>query len=528
MKTMTKRIASMALAVMMALVMLASALPTKAYAAGETGTLTITSKNAEFNGKQVTAWQMFSATATVDGSNASYTLNKEWVPFFKSLDGMAGVPDEQLSQKAVEYVTTLLPKDSEAVTAFAKKASDWAKKQQPQLTGTKTATASQSGDRYVATFAGLDYGYYVVSPAAGSTDVTEPIRGTDAILANVVKTAQTVELKSVYPTVDKKVETNKDHVSAEIGNKLTFTLESTVPDVTEYKKYRFAFKDELSKGLTFGKFESVQIGGQDVGPNSYVAESGQPSSEGKTELSVKFGAIDGNDRDAKQLFTDKAGQKIVVIYTAFINADAIVGQAIPNKATVEYSTNPDGTGNGTSVPDVTNQYTFGFKLKKTDGQNPLAGAQFELRHGPDGTAINLVQVRDGVYRLVLDGDNSKVTTVTTGDTGVIEFHGLAAGDYYLVETQAPNGFNKLAGPVKITIADTTTDGANPSWTVKVDDAGEAIKGAVNKTPEVTVINSKGTLLPETGGMGTIAFTVIGAAVVVGGVAWAVRRKNAQH
>lgn len=526
MKTMTKRIAGMALAVMMALVMVAGALPAKAYAAGETGTLTITSKNAEFNGKQVTAWQMFSATATADGSNASYTLNKEWVPFFKSLKDMDTVPDEQLSQKAVEYVTTLAPKDSDAVTAFAKKASDWAKGQ--QLAGAKTATASLSDSSYVAEFTGLAFGYYVVSPQAGSTDVTAPIRGTDAILANVVKDTQNVNLKSEYPTVDKKVETDKDHVSGEIGKKLTFTLKSIVPDVSEYAKYRFAFKDELSKGLTFGEFESVKINNQDVSRNDYVAESVQPNLEGKTALSVKFGTENGGDRDAKALFTDKAGQEIVVTYTAFVNADAIVGQAIPNKATVEYSTNPDGTGNGTSVPDVTNQYTFGFKLKKTDGRNPLAGAQFELRHDPDGAAINLVRVRDGVYRLALDGDNSKVTTVTTGDTGVIEFHGLAAGDYYLVETQAPNGFNKLAGPVKITIADTTTDGGNPSWTVKVDDAGEAIEGAVNKTPEVTVINSKGTLLPETGGMGTIAFTVVGAAVVVGGVAWAVRRKNVQR
>ena len=523
MKTMTKRIASMALAVMMALAMVAGALPTEAYAAGETGTLTITSKNAEFNGKQVTAWQMFSATATADGSNASYTLNKEWMPFFKSLDSMAGVPDEQLSQKAVEYVTALAPKDSEAVTAFAKKASDWAKGQ--QLADAKIATASLSGSSYVAEFTGLAFGYYVVSPQAGSTDVTAPIRKTDAILVNVVKATQNVDLKSEYPTVDKKVETDKDHVSGEIGKKLTFTLKSIVPDVSEYTKYRFAFKDELSKGLTFGEFVSVKIGDQDVSKDDYVTESGQPNSEGKTALSVKFGTEDGGDRNAKTLFSDKAGQQIVVTYTAFINADAIVGQAIPNKATVEYSTNPDGTGNGTSVPDMTNQYVFGFKLKKTDGKNLLAGAQFELRHEAEGAAINLVQVEEGVYRLALEGDNGKVATVTTGDTGIIEFRGLAAGDYYLVETQAPSGFNKLDKPVKITIADTTADGANPSWTVKVD-AGEVFTGAAGKIPEVTVVNNKGALLPETGGMGTIAFTVIGAAVVVGGVAWAVRRKNA--
>ena len=520
MQSTARKVTAIFVAAMMVFAMAFIATPAKAFAAPATGELTISSADAAFNGKEVKAWQMFSATATADGGNASYTLNQEWAPFFKSLDGLDSVPDEQLSQKAVEYVTTLAPKDSEAVTAFAKKASDWAKNQ--QLTGVKTATASLSGDRYVATFSGLDYGYYVVSPAAGSTDVTAPIRGTDAMLVNVVKATQNVDLKSVYPTVDKKVETDKDHVSAEIGKKLTFTLKSTVPDVTEY---RFAFKDELSKGLTFGEFVSVQINKQDVNTADYAAEAGQPNPEGKTALSVKFGTVDGDNRDAKALFTGKAGQEIVVTYTAFINADAVVGQAIPNKATVDYSTNPDGSGNGTSVPSVTNQYDFGFKMKKTDGANPLAGAQFELRHEAAGAAIELVQVQDGVYRLALADDKTKVTTVTTGDTGIIEFRGLAAGDYYLVETQAPGGFNKLDKPVKITITDTTTNGATPSWTVKANDAVDAIAGGAGNIPEITVVNNKGALLPETGGMGTILFTVVGALAIIGGVVWAVRRKR---
>ena len=128
MKTMTKRIASMALAVMMAVVMLASALPTKAFAA-TTGNLTITNQSAEFEGKQVKAWQMFSATVTADGKNASYTLNAEWELFFttKIGDNMAGLSGEKLSQAAIEYVNALGTDEGTNVIAFAKKASDWAK-----------------------------------------------------------------------------------------------------------------------------------------------------------------------------------------------------------------------------------------------------------------------------------------------------------------------------------------------------------------------------------------------------------------
>lgn len=130
MKTMTKRIASMTLAIMMAVVMLASAVPTKAFAADPTGTLTITNKSAEFNGKTVTAWKMFDATVGAKDA-VGYQLTKEWEPFFntKNLTDFSGdsLSGAELSQAAYEYVYALGKKDSEKVIAFAKKAAAWAK-----------------------------------------------------------------------------------------------------------------------------------------------------------------------------------------------------------------------------------------------------------------------------------------------------------------------------------------------------------------------------------------------------------------
>lgn len=122
MKTMTKRIASMALATIMAVVLLASALPTKAFAA-TTGVLTITSQSAEFENKAVSVWKMFDATVGANDA-VGYQLVKEWEPFFKSanLDGFQGdnLRGAELSQKAYEYVGRLGVKDSEQVVAFAK------------------------------------------------------------------------------------------------------------------------------------------------------------------------------------------------------------------------------------------------------------------------------------------------------------------------------------------------------------------------------------------------------------------------
>ena len=155
---------------------------------------------------------------------------------------------------------------------------------------------------------------------------------------------------------------------------LTFKLMTAdVPDVSEYNMYQFTFKDTLSKGLTFGQFTKVTIDDQKLSADTdYKAEAGTPDPVSKaTSISVKFGTRSGAIYNAKNLFTGKAGKKIVVEYAAYINADAIVGDPILNSATVDYSTSPDGTQTGTSNPDVTHQYTFGFRLKKTDDKGAL-------------------------------------------------------------------------------------------------------------------------------------------------------------
>lgn len=523
MKTMTKRIASVALAVMMALTVLVSALPAKAFAVGGNATLTVKSTDAAFSGKEVKIWKMFDMTVAGVGDQKSYgyTINNDWKQFFIDKSTEFGLSltvsstDEEISEAAYNYINKLNKQDEQKVAEFAKVARDWAVEKPLKDDGTANASDSTP---YTATFNNLDYGYYVVSPQAGSTDAN---RKTDAMLKPVTEATNNITLKSKYPTVDKTVSNDLDKVNAEIGKKLTFKLTAVVPDVSEYDKYQFTFRDTLSKGLTFGEFTKVAIGGSDLSVDTdYNAEAGVPDQETKaTSISVKFGAQSGDIYDAKSLFADKAGQQIVVEYTAYINADAIVGQAIPNSATVDYSTNPDGTQTGTSNPDVTHQYTFGFQLKKTDDKDtPLAGAVFQLRHEKTGDAIELVQVEEGVYRLKLNSDNSSVTEVTTGDDGIIKFQGLAVGTYYLVETKAPEGYNKLAKPIEITIADTTVGGATPSWTV-VMNKGQGVAGSEGNLPEIKVQNNKGALLPETGGMGTVIFTVAGIAIIAGGIAW---------
>lgn len=504
MKTMTKRIASMALAVMMAVVMLASALPTKAFAA-TTGNLTITNQSAEFEGKQVKAWQMFSATVTADGKNASYTLNAEWELFFttKIGDNMAGLSGEKLSQAAIEYVNALGTDEGTNVIAFAKKASDWAKEQ--GIGATSTVTAAASGNAYVAKFTNLAFGYYVISPQGGST----ADRGTDAILANVVTADKNVNLKSEYPTISKTVD-GENHADAQVGDVLNFELKSKVPNMTEYTTYVFNFVDILSKGLTLDQSTiKVTIGASELQKDDDYTVSVTGGNGAATELKIIMA-------DFKTKHGDKAGQDIKVTYSASINEHAVAGQDdAGNSAKLEYSNDPINGGTGESVPDVTHGYTFDFDIAKTDGEDgsALAGAVFQLQKKLGGTPVKLIVESAGdksnpaVVRPVKAGEEG-VATIATPESGKITFKGLDAAGYQLVETEAPDGYNKLKDPVDVTIAAKyDQDGVLQSWTVN----GGGNDVAVN------IQNNKGALLPETGGIGTILFTLVGAAAIGYGI-----------
>lgn len=520
MKTMTKRIASVALAAIMALTVLVSALPAKAFAAAPTGTLTITSSNKEFKDKTVTAWQMFSATATADGGNASYTLNTEWEAFFagNSLDDFTAKDksDAELSNAAVDYVTKLGQKNDPKVVAFAKKAADWAKKQSLRKT---EVSAKASGSQFVATFSGLAYGYYVVSPEGGSTDVNNK-RGTDAILANVVKGTQDVLLKSEYPTVEKTLEDGQNHADAQIGDSLNFVLKSKVPDMAEYKNgYTFNFIDTLSKGLTLDS-ESIKvfIGVVELTKGEDYSVATEPVDTNKTKLTISM--LDFSNRHQAD-----AGEEIKVTYTATINELAEVGKDdAGNSVKLEYSNDPNTDSKGESLPDETHGYTFGFDLRKTDADSGavLADAEFQLQKKPAGTPVKLIVenagndsdpavVRPATQEEIAAVDSKAVDTVTTPKSGKITFKGLDADGYQLVEIKAPDGYNKLNAPIDATIAAQYDQaGVLESWTVG---------GKTGPSVTIDVQNNKGALLPDTGGMGTVIFTVAGIAIIAGGIAW---------
>lgn len=509
--------------------------------AADGATLTVSTADAKFVGKTVNAYKMFSATVGGEGANkaVSYTLTDTWKPFFmdSTASGLNGATDANVNDKANEYVSELA---GDNLVAFATKASNWAQTQAKNITADKTATVSAgaTNGNYTATFTGLDYGYYVVAVPGATLANTS---GQYATLVSVDSTNVNANIKGSLPTVDKKVQVNgngADTVDAKIGDTLTFTLTSTIPDMSAYDTYTFNFKDTLSKGLTYGDITSVTVEGVDaplVKDTDYTVTT-TPAAAGNTLLTVGM-------TDFKNKQQTNAGKKITVTYTATLNENAVVGGAgNVNSATIQYSNDPSSTGTGESEPDKVRVFTYGFTVDKYTGDNyndaatRLAGAEFTLTAKGDTSAIKFVQVNagsateDAVYRVAKAGETAgTTTTITTPANGKVVFQGLKNGEYTLTETKAPAGYNKLASAigVKVNGSNDGTDTTNATVNITYNnDNNDTTYDQTASNGVIPVQNKSGAILPGTGGMGTIAFTVIGVLVIALGVAWTLKRKNA--
>lgn len=534
-----KRAAALVLAVMLSL-----CLSLTAFAATETsGTLTVTGKG--LTGKTVTAIRMFTANVN-DGEEGklngfdSYSLEDAWLGFFKDASRIEAVKtagkitdanpsDQDMKDAAVAYVKSL---NDTQLASLAHDAQKWVRDAQNKdsftdLTTTSAAAIADTTDstKGVATITNLTSGYYLVFPEMGSTgnaisENNATARGTDAMLVNIPNnkgnTAATI--KSTYPTVDKKVQTTTDGEfktdgNAQIGDKVTYQLTATVPDMTDYDKYTFKFVDTLTKGLSYvDKSVNVKVGDTAI-TDGYTATY---SAESKT-LTVAFDNLKTTNKGENA--TVAAGDVITVTYNAYITADAAVTDPATNTVHLEYSTNPDGSGKGESTPSESKVYTYPIEIfkfyKEGETEKGLANATFKLSISEDSTAAGIELVKDTTaensYHVKGEGETSTTTEVTTPDGGKITIRGLKAGTYYLHEITAPTGFNKLTHPVKIEI--TADENDQSKATYKIDNVANT--GA--NSHQVKVENMKGTMLPETGSFGTIGLTILGVAVVLLGV-----------
>lgn len=522
-----KKLVSRFMAVLMAMTMILSMSMTAFAAEASKGTLTV---NNTVAGKTLDLYQIF--TATKNGDNVAYTLNSAYEGFFKNntrIPGSESLTGEALSEKAYEYVKTQVGTDGKSGPGFAKEILGWILENATTVATTHTTATTTAGSTVIS---GLEYGYYVVYPL-GATDTSAAPGEQDytSVASLVSVTGDTsINMKSNYPTVVKKVnDKNADDVN--IGDTVTYTLTSKVPDMTGYTSYVFNFKDTLAKGLTFGSITSVKIGDVTINAdtdgtkaeNTYTLTT-KNNEDGTTEIKIemnKFLASNAN----------KAGQEIKVTYTATLNKDAVTGfDPNTNKATVEYSNKPGTDEKGESEPSKVDVHTFDFTIfkyyLKDETKTGLANAEFELyKANAAGDAadtnakINIVKVEDGVYRQATPEEAAtegfKSDVIVSGNNGKVLVKGLDAGTYYLRETKAPEGYNKLLSDIKVEIKanyDETT-GKLTSYSVDYTYNGTKTTGTAittkDNSPEVAVENKTGAQLPSTGSKGALMVTLAG-------------------
>ena len=562
-----KKLVARFMAVLMVMTMILSMSMTAFAAEDPKGTLTV---NNTVAGKTLDLYQIF--TATKSGDNVAYTLNSAYEGFFQSkITDASALTGEALSEKAYDYVKTQVGTNGDAETAktFAKDVLGWILDSKNNITATKTVNTTATS----TVVSDLAYGYYLVYPKGATDTSTAPGNQTytsAASLVSITADTATINMKSNYPTVDKKIipaqsgsgitvgaivdaswdgshqmelddENNPEDTIAPhsesdekkagdfgIGDTVTYQLTSKVPDMTGYNSYTFKFSDTLSKGLDLKEVLSVKVGNTTLtakksGTNTYALAYDQA----KRTLTVTL-------NDFYNSYKNHTGETITVVYTAILNKDAVIGMnPNTNKAVVEYSNDPTTGGTGTSEPSIVDVHTFDFTIYKyylkdqnnKEDKTALANAEFELyKANTTGDAadtnakINIVDEGNGVYRQAT-ADEAKATGFTSAKIvsdadGKVLVKGLDAGSYYLRETKAPDGYNKLLGDIKVEIKadyDTTT-GKLTKYTVTYTYNGNSTTVTNNDqstSPEVAVENKTGAQLPSTGSKGALMVTLAG-------------------
>ena len=292
--------------------------------------------------------------------------------------------------------------------------------------------------------------------------------------------------------------------------------------MTGYDSYVFNFKDTLSAGLTFKEITSVTVGettitkvdaGQEANDTYTLTQDGQNI----TITMNNFLASNAN----------KAGQEIKVTYTATLNKNAVTGfDANKNSATIEYSNKPGTTDKGESEPSIVDVHTFNFTIfkyyLKGETQTGLANAEFELYKANGevaGEKVNIKKVTDGEYRVATPeeatAEGFKSDVIVSGNNGKVLVKGLEAGTYYLKETKAPEGYNKLLSDIKVEIKANYDPKTGKLTSYSVDytyngttTTGTEIKDTIT-SPEVAVENKTGAQLPSTGARTALLLTLAG-------------------
>ena len=514
MKRMKKIMALMLAAIMMmAMSVTAFAAEGATPAAAGANTLTVNVKSGAgvptqtLKDQTIYLYKLFDVTesGTTGSKNYAYTVNTAtgYKEVLVAALNNSAITESSTDEAIADAVRNIGNNDSTEVQNFANAFTTQALTKNPKLDA--TANSGKLGDVTFYEFTGLDSGYYLVYVTGG--------KEIQSSLVTVDADTTTVNLKSETPSINKTA----DKTTVNIGDVVTYTVKGSIPDTTGYAEYAYKIHDELTKGLDFvnnatgtactDNKVAVKVAFTNATDAGKAPTEATLDAENNRKMSLDLSAWIRANQENK-------GKEFTVIYYAKVNKDAEVTNN--NKASLEYGNNPNDTTTTTPSEAKTNTYPLDINKIKKGSEEKLAGAKFRLysseadaKANDESKAIKVSPVVAGVAgSYVVDPTSSTTEFESVKDiTGAgynLRVNGLAEGTYYLVETQAPEGFNKLTDPIKVTI----TKDSDTNWNVKKNDIAEDDK-------IIDVENSTGSLLPSTGGRGAIVFAVIAALLVFG-------------
>ncbi len=474
----SRKILSLVLALVMVMGLAATAFAEEGGETTANGSITI--KNA-LNGETYHAYQiLYLESYDPVKETYAYKANSAWVDWLKE------EPQKKyVSINAQGYVTWV---EGANVADFAKAA----KGQLSDKTADGSVTPTANGP---ATISNLKLGYYLVDSTVGS-------------LCELNTTKPDVEItdKNPTPNIEKKVQEDSDKNwgdvnDADIGQDVNF--KSTVS--AKHGARNYVVHDKMDAALEFGGVTSITAGSATLTKENDYTVVTTDLTDGCTFHIVFTKAY---------LDSITADTAIVINYTAKLTSSAVAGTGYVNETWLDYGDNQH------TEHDRTTTYTWKLPIykyhKDGDTQKPLSGAEFILYKGSEEMNREYAQVADGK----LTGWTRTMTEATklvSNADGMIAVEGLDADTYYLEETRAPGGYNKLAGPVKVEISHTVSvEGADMTHTLKQD---------ATDVEKVEIENKSGTELPETGGIGTTIFYVLGSILVIGAVVLLITKKR---
>ena len=421
------------------------------------------------------------------------------------------------------------------------------------LTKAEGTAKEPAGGNYV--ISNLAAGYYLVKDQDGSLegDADAATEYIIQVLGNVTMAPKDSDI----PTVEKKVSeedyrqdmgygmTYNDVADWDIGDSVPFKLIGSIPDMSAYDTYEYIFTDTLSNGLTL-QADTVKVyiareKNDEVGAYTpltenvhYTLDTQKVGANGGGSFTISFA-----DLKTAPYVNEEGRNYVIVTYDAALNTGAEIGlPGNTNEVYLEFSNNPNGEGLGRTAKDTVIVFTYKLDGSKVDGANvetKLGGAEFVLFNGghtqvahiENGTFVGWVNLPAGYnhtnYKEISYEawrELNAVTNVIMTSTaeGVFGVSGLDDGTLYLLEIKAPAGYNLMKEDVRIDIAAATANGQ--TWSGIADTALTALTVTVNQgafengatntgAVKVTITNNQGSTLPETGGMGTTLFYVIG-------------------